>query len=235
MTCRAELHGPWARPGSLRPGESLSLGRHPSNDLVLEAGAVSRFQAVISWPEGGTAPQVKDLGSANGTTVDGRLLVSRTRPVRDGSLIEVEGILIRVRVTSDASSPAVRRDLDDRDEVALFLEVEGFDAQLGPHLPLTRVLLELERHQRTGTLTIEAPDGEATFTFGVGVIMAARGLGATGAQTLERALARAEGRARFTRDLVPCDQALSLLASAYLASRPTQRTRVAPRAKGGAA
>src|SRR5687768_10246739 len=46
-----------------------SLGSHPSNDLVLDDAAVSRFHCEIEVDAVGA--RVRDLGSRNGTIVDG--------------------------------------------------------------------------------------------------------------------------------------------------------------------
>jgi len=48
------------------------IGRTPASELVIEASYVSREHAVIQWAAGGW--QVRDLGSRNGTEVDGRKL-----------------------------------------------------------------------------------------------------------------------------------------------------------------
>jgi pSer/pThr/pTyr-binding forkhead associated (FHA) protein len=66
------------RPGSdgrLKLGETLnlqaetSLGTGPDNDIVLGGQYVSRYHARLRW--NGAAWLVEDLGSRNGTTVNG--------------------------------------------------------------------------------------------------------------------------------------------------------------------
>jgi hypothetical protein len=47
----------------------LRVGRDGSNDLVLPSGTVSSFHAVLEWRDGGWF--LRDLGSSNGTAVDG--------------------------------------------------------------------------------------------------------------------------------------------------------------------
>jgi pSer/pThr/pTyr-binding forkhead associated (FHA) protein len=63
-----------------------SLGRDPENDLCLDHPTVSRFHArVVSGPDGS---RILDLGSGNGTKVDGvDLEVKVERPLADGSQI----------------------------------------------------------------------------------------------------------------------------------------------------
>jgi len=69
-------------PGQLIPieGDSAVLGRHPDCDVVLESGAVSRQHARVSRVDG--KYYVEDLGSRNGTFVNGQPVVAR-RPLRD--------------------------------------------------------------------------------------------------------------------------------------------------------
>ena len=53
-------------------GDRLTIGRDPANDLVLSDPNVSRFHAEIVTKDG--EAEVIDLGSRNGTRVDGRLV-----------------------------------------------------------------------------------------------------------------------------------------------------------------
>ncbi len=64
-------HGHTVLPQHLTPGRSLSIGRDHSNDVVLDDPLVSRRHARLD-PGGPTTPAVlHDLGSFNGTFVDG--------------------------------------------------------------------------------------------------------------------------------------------------------------------
>lgn len=59
------------RPGSILHLKSgAQLGADPDNDIVLSDPYVSGHHARLSWD--GSAWWVEDLGSANGTSVDGR-------------------------------------------------------------------------------------------------------------------------------------------------------------------
>ena len=51
-------------------GDRVQLGSHPLNDLLLDERTVSRFHCEIFVDDKGN-PWVKDLGSRNGTVVDG--------------------------------------------------------------------------------------------------------------------------------------------------------------------
>lgn len=76
-------------PGRVVPlaGEIL-VGRGEDNDLVVEDAFASHHHARI-WVRGGIC-QVEDLGSTNGTLLNGTKIV-RASPVNPGDLIKVGG------------------------------------------------------------------------------------------------------------------------------------------------
>jgi pSer/pThr/pTyr-binding forkhead associated (FHA) protein len=70
----------------LREGDTVQLGRGPDNDVVLKRTHVSRNHAAIRWREG--AFSILDLGSTNGTQVDGEA-VTQPRVLQDGNVISL--------------------------------------------------------------------------------------------------------------------------------------------------
>jgi putative peptide zinc metalloprotease protein len=84
----------------VRPG--LSIGRDPSNDLVLEDPGVSRRHAVVRTASfGGFA--IEDCGSRGGTFVEGERAIGPAR-LRDGDRVRVGGIDLRAERVRDAGS-----------------------------------------------------------------------------------------------------------------------------------
>jgi DNA-binding NtrC family response regulator len=71
--------------------ERSSIGSHPSNDYVVDDRTVSRFHSEIAMREDGA--WIRDLGSRNGTVVDG-MLVKEAR-LRDGSSIKLGNATVR--------------------------------------------------------------------------------------------------------------------------------------------
>jgi len=67
---------------------SIAIGRDTSNDLVLPFPEVSSRHAVIEWREGSW--RVRDLGSRNGTTVNGRRITT-WRAIRVGDTLRFGG------------------------------------------------------------------------------------------------------------------------------------------------
>ena len=65
---------------------TLTIGRDPANDVVLDDPNVSRFHAEVRPSNG--ASQVRDLGSRNGTRVD-REFIKGPAPVQPGAEIGI--------------------------------------------------------------------------------------------------------------------------------------------------
>ncbi len=72
---------------------ALHIGRDPENEIVLEGSKVSRRHARLEWQAGG--PALVDLGSANGTRLNGSALAAETpQPVRAGDRAELGGFTL---------------------------------------------------------------------------------------------------------------------------------------------
>ncbi len=84
--------------------DSVSLGRAPENDIVLESPGVSRHQARILWT--GSEHLLEDLDSANGTWVNGIRLSEQTRLV-DGDSVTFGDVSLTFR-SVDTSAVTVR-------------------------------------------------------------------------------------------------------------------------------
>jgi RsiW-degrading membrane proteinase PrsW (M82 family) len=65
---------------------SIQIGRMAGNDVVLNDPLVSRHHAVIRWTAAGY--EIEDLGSANGTTVQGQRISGRV-PLAPGQTIQI--------------------------------------------------------------------------------------------------------------------------------------------------
>ena len=71
-------------------GFVLKVGRAPDNDLILEDTSSSKHHATLTWRNG--LGILTDLGSMNGTTVNGETLEpSAERGLRDGEVISFGG------------------------------------------------------------------------------------------------------------------------------------------------
>jgi hypothetical protein len=87
--------------GRLQPGRVLALqspatiGAHGENEIVINDALVSRRHACLRW--GGTQWVIEDLGSTNGTFVDGqRCTPHREHPVPAGATLEIGDVVLQL-------------------------------------------------------------------------------------------------------------------------------------------
>lgn len=188
-----------APPVRVVPGGCLRIGRHTSNDLILQHPTVSRFHARVTWPVGAPRPLLEDLGSANGTTADGAV-VRRATPLDERSTIAVGDVLL----AGELAHPALIAD-DGRLECRLFTDVAApQEGLLGAHRTLRDLLLDLERSSRTGTLLLDGGAARAKVTFAAGRIVDATTDARAGLPALHEALERLDrGRFSFRSDVEP--------------------------------
>jgi len=69
--------------------DSLTVGRLPDCDMVLDDGSVSKQHAVLRWSEAERRCTVKDLGSRNGTFLNGTIIMKREATLRDGDILSI--------------------------------------------------------------------------------------------------------------------------------------------------
>lgn len=86
------LGGPGKDRTFLIRGQTTTIGRGLDNDLVVESTDVSRHHARLDFHEGGY--YLSDLGSTNGTRVDGQP-VRQPTPLRDGAQIELGSVQLQ--------------------------------------------------------------------------------------------------------------------------------------------
>ena len=101
--------GDVGRQFKLKPGES-SVGRSPESDVVVDVAAVSRQHAVIE--NNGDSVFVRDMGSRNGTYVNGSRVVERAQ-LRDGDQMVICDVVFEFRqpVPAGDSSPQLKGSL----------------------------------------------------------------------------------------------------------------------------
>ena len=91
MPAKLTLHPP-ERPARfvvVRDGESLTVGRAPDCGLIIEDGKVSKHHARVVWDGAGWT--LEDLGSKNGTSVDGVPIT--TLRLRGGEWLSFGGLI----------------------------------------------------------------------------------------------------------------------------------------------
>ena len=148
-------------PGTmLRLGQkSSSLGRSAENTFQVHDSTVSRRHAVISIDAAGTA-WLTDLGSTNGTFVNGRRIALQT-PVQvgDGSRIQLGSSTLLKYLKLDPCEEGFQRDLYERsvrDNLTGLYNRGYFLSQIGPlaelnsmcELGLALILVDIDHFKR---------------------------------------------------------------------------------------
>lgn len=202
----------------LRPGQSLRIGRHHENDIVIKDSVVSRFHATLRWDEDSDRPSLYDNGSQNGTNVNGKDVIGRAEPLGTSSKV----VIGSCKLTVDLLGTAAAALIDDAPEaVALYTE-QGPElrGELDAGHGLRQLLLRLEVELRSGTLTVDLADGSrGQITLAAGRLMAATVDALEGPDAIDRIYRATRGSYRFTRDMEPSDQALNIRFSDYLRDR----------------
>jgi len=142
----------------LREGRDHLIGRDRDSDLLLDDDRVSRRHALLAGDESGW--RITDLGSKNGTAVDGRP-VTDPAPTGDRSWLSLGGLLVEFR---RVGSEALERDREERLRRLTTSLAAG--AELVPSLGLEPLLerlltsaLEICRAER-GFVLLETGGGE---------------------------------------------------------------------------
>lgn len=118
------LLGAKARPMALQPGEQLTLGREPTNQIFLEDAHASRLHAVVQVNGAGVV-FVKDLGSTNGTYLNNeRLKADEPRPLHSGDSIRIGGRMI----SYVGSGPGVEPALEEVDAAEKLVTMRTLEA-----------------------------------------------------------------------------------------------------------
>lgn len=210
---------PGKKPVKLEPGQRLRIGRHESNDLVLNNGTVSRFHAVLMWDPDEDRPYVRDNESANGVEVNGQVVDER-RHLNGGDSVGVGDFSLSLELRSEDTRPD-RAALDSSsgdDEVTLFAdkgkEVQG---EVDDLRALQRLFLGLEEQKRTGTLQMTC-DGDLTGTvlFSQGKIMSVEAGPLTGREALKKLLLQGRAKYHFSKAVTPTEAAEVLSVQHFL-------------------
>lgn len=146
-------------PLRLEAGREFVLGRSAECELRVVSVGASRRHAAVCWR--GDRVVVRDLGSTNGTLVNGAKIVGE-RVLDPGDRIEVGGATVTFcRVDADFAG---------RENVASDRTVISFAPTSAPapsalrgdvaKIPLFAVLQMLEMGGQSGCLTVESTDGE---------------------------------------------------------------------------
>jgi pSer/pThr/pTyr-binding forkhead associated (FHA) protein len=159
MPAKLTLHPPQraARFLIIRDGESLVIGRDPGCELVIEDPRVSKRHARLRWSDRGWT--LEDLGSKNGTTVNG--VPAAGAEVRDGDAISFGGLAGQFERLTAAQAATLDMERLTRIETTARIR-RGLHAELEPADLLLRFLeaaMHLTRTDR-GFVLLCSPTGK---------------------------------------------------------------------------
>jgi serine phosphatase RsbU (regulator of sigma subunit) len=189
----------------LGPNEVV-MGRGVSCQIPLLSHGVSRQHAKVF--SDGETHAIMDMGSTNGTFVNGELIKKSARRLRSGDAIRIGSFSLKFVVTS-ASRDELVRDYEPREAST---PVEGTNvqslkkreaAQLAgtfADLVLVDTCQLLEMNEDSGEMRIETNGLHGQLRFVRGTIVDARLGGETGEKAARRILGAAKGEYEFRRD-----------------------------------
>lgn len=98
--------GRWSDVYRLHRGQVAVLGRSSDCDIVVRTDGVSRRHTEIFYDESSQAWMVKDLGSRNGTFLDGQSVLEPT-PLANDQMIQIVGFAVRYTDDPDTQPSSI--------------------------------------------------------------------------------------------------------------------------------
>lgn len=161
----AMLFCPPLPPLRIDPDSPVAIGRHPSCELAVPRSDISRRHAEVLFRDG--RQWVRDLGSTNGTFVNGELIEGE-RALSPGDRIEIGSSTITFCQIDAVQGEARATVGEERTIVAERVETrEAFQGDLA-EIPPFAVLQMLELGANTGLLEISGTSGTARVWFVAG-------------------------------------------------------------------
>jgi pSer/pThr/pTyr-binding forkhead associated (FHA) protein len=171
----------------LIPGKGKgTIGRADNNTIVLTEPRVSRHHAQVEWQDEQKSFIFFDLGSANGTSLNGKRLLSlKPHTINDWDKIRIASTVFTVRFVDD---PFViqnefkelrRRVHREMTEVVDVSEVEAVTRRAAisgdlEHLCTIELFQMLETGRKTGMLTMKTDIGEGSYVIQKGRIISGK-------------------------------------------------------------
>jgi hypothetical protein len=138
MPAKLTLHPPQRAPRLLilHDGENMEIGRDAACGLIVEDSRVSKRHARLRWTGGGWL--LDDLGSTNGTTLNGAPLSTASPELREGDWICLGGLMALFEHLTAAQAATL-----DSERLAQVQSSAEMRRRLGSELQPTDLLLRL--------------------------------------------------------------------------------------------
>jgi pSer/pThr/pTyr-binding forkhead associated (FHA) protein len=165
----------------------VSIGRADTNTIILTEPRVSRLHALIEWQKDMDMFVIADLGSKNGTHLNGyKIAPNDPHPIGDWNKIRITSTVFTVRFVDDPSIIKNEfKELRERmhqnvTEVISIAEIQAHKEQQPPgisgdleHLCPVELFQMLESGKKTGMLSLKTDRGEGTYSFEHGNVVSA--------------------------------------------------------------
>jgi len=170
----------------------VGIGRSKNNEMVLPVGMVSRRHAEVFFD--GDAFAVRDLGSSNGTFVNGEKV--ETESLSDGDEIRIGPYNLTFKAfrgdldqMADSSGVEKTQNFTQRQ---IMEKSSTFSGSIG-EMRMDEVFQLIEFNRKTGTLEVESGGKRGVFPFREGQILDARFHKSTGEVSVARVLSLPSG------------------------------------------
>lgn len=188
---------PAGDPARIEPGSAYMIGREETCQIRITAPRVSRKHAELKFE--GDKPAVHDMGSQNGTLVNGMKLAAKAhRELKDGDVIDVGGVTMTYRLLK-AGEPESKLKVSGGEATMVSEEPEESGDLTGnvALMPVGEVLKRLESLKATGLLVVEAGGAKGALRIEDGVAVAGSYAGLENQTAITAVRALAQGKFRF--------------------------------------
>lgn len=194
---------PGDKPKRLFPGEKLSVGREPGNDIVLRNGSVSRKHAEIVWDSDEDRPYILDLDSANGVEVDGDFIEPQAY-LTGGNSVLVGDFTLAFELRSVGSGRFLNEKSDEA--VTLFADKgKQLKGDCETTEEIRQLLVQLETDTRTGTLILTHKRDRYEAMFSMGKVVLATSGDKTGVEALLHIAELSSASYHFSKQVRPVE------------------------------
>lgn len=149
-----------AAPIELKPEGQFVIGRNQDCELPIPSQRVSRRHSEVVWRKG--RPWLKDLGSQNGTLVNGKR-ISGEHELADGDEIAIGPWMCTYRCVSGAGSVGKLVASADTNSLTQPMLADAMAGNLA-QMSLFELLQTLEFNGKSGTLEVWGSDGDGVLT-----------------------------------------------------------------------
>lgn len=145
-----------AAPIELKPDQPFVIGRNQDCELPIPSQRVSRRHSEVVWRK--ARPWLKDLGSQNGTLVNGKR-ISGEHELRDGDEVAIGPWMCTYRCVSGAGSVGKVVAAADTNALTQPMLADAMAGNLA-QMSLFELLQTLEFNKKSGTLEVWGSDGD---------------------------------------------------------------------------